>query len=173
MPHADARRLVLATALMAALLGSAASGCKRGGDGPASTTTSREHGVEQHSRDVMPFDLSRATHAFDPMPDGLVETVVTLPPVDPAQVDAIRGHLRHEAERFGAGDWSDPARIHGDDMPGLAELRAGSDRLTVTYADVDAGGRLTYSSEDPALVDALHRWGAAQSADHSHPGHGG
>jgi hypothetical protein len=113
-------------------------------------TTSRDHGVAEHSRAVMPFDLSRTTHTFAPVPDGLIETVQTMAPVDPAQVEAIRGHLHHEAERFRVGDWSDPARIHGDDMPGLAELQAGYRRIVVAYEDVPAGGRLTYSSEDPA-----------------------
>jgi hypothetical protein len=113
-------------------------------------------------------------HTFTPTADGLVETVETTAAVpggadggvDPAQVEAIRAHLRQEAERFGAGDFSDPARIHGDDMPGLAELRAGHDRLDVAYTEVAAGARLTYTSADPALVAALHAWGRAQSMDH-------
>jgi hypothetical protein len=174
VPTRDPRRLLLA-ALVALVPLAGAPACRPGDDHirPPSTT-GRDQGVAEHSRQVMPFDLTRATHSFAPVADGLVETVVTMAPVDPAQVDAIRGHLRHEAARFSAGDWSDPARIHGDDMPGLAEIRAGSDRITITYTDVDAGGRLIYATADPAVVDALHRWGAAQSADHGHhPGHGG
>lgn len=172
------RRSTLALGiLLVVTVGKLAIACTWGrSDDPVTSTTAttnRDQGVEEHSRDVMPFDLERATHTFEPRPDGLIETVVTNPP-DPAEIEAIRGHLRHEEVRFAAGDFSDPAHIHGEDMPGLAELRAGYQRLTVTYTDVPAGGRLTYTTADPALVDALHRWGQAQTSDHGHgPGHTG
>jgi hypothetical protein len=146
--------------------------CLPGGSTHPSTTrpmpTSRHDGVAEHSAEVMPFDLARATHDFTPTSEGLVETVTENAPADPAQAALIRGHLAREATAFAAGNFDDPARIHGDDMPGLAQLRAGADRLTVTYTDVPDGGRITYTSSDPALVDALHRFGDAQSADHGH-----
>ena len=99
---------------------------------------------------------------------GLVETVVTRAPVDEAQVALIRHHLAAEAAAFRAGDFSDPAKIHGDDMPGLAALSARADQLTVAYQDLDAGGRITYGSTDPAVVTALHDFGHAQAGDHDH-----
>jgi hypothetical protein len=177
VPNHDPRRLLAAIAV-AAPLALSAGACRRAeldprpDPTPTTPTTSHDDGIAEHSKEVMPFDLSRATHAFAPVPDGLIETVETMAPVDPAQVEAIRGHLRNEAEKFTAGDWSDPARIHGEDMPGLAELRDGYRQLTVAYEDAPAGGRLTYATQDPALVDALHRWGAAQTTDHGRHEHG-
>jgi hypothetical protein len=114
----------------------------------------------------MPFDLEATTHRFEPTSGGLVQTVVADDPDDAEQVDLVREHLAAEAERFRRGDYGDPARIHGDDMPGLADLEAGADAITITLAEVDAGARLTFATDDLDLLDALHRWAAAQTTDH-------
>jgi hypothetical protein len=72
-----------------------------------------------------------------------------------------------EACRFARGHYCDPAAVHGDDMPGLAELAEGGGDIRVVYQPADAGGRIAYMSSTPALVDAaLHRWGEAQTSDH-------
>ena len=135
---------------------------------PPTTTGDRSAHVSEHAAEVMPFDTDRATHTFAPGDHGLVETVTADDPVDPTQVDLIRTHLAAEAHNFANGDFDDPAKIHGDDMPGLATLRAAGTRLTVAYADVPAGGRISYTSTDPVVVDALHRYAAVQSMDHAH-----
>jgi hypothetical protein len=116
----------------------------------------------------MPFDLDATTHHFEPTSTGLVETVVADDRTDRKNIELIRQHLTHEAERFRSGDYSDPAAIHGDEMPGLTELEAGSDGIAVTFADLPAGATLTFIATDAALVDALHRWGEAQTSDHGH-----
>ena len=143
-------------------------GCQWGEPSAPTTTAGRAGPVAEHAAEVMPFDLDRASHVFAPTAIGLVETVTTDAPVDPEQVARIRGHLAAEATRFNAGDFSDPAHIHGDDMPGLAVLRAAAGRLTVGYADIPAGARLTYTGTTPDVVEALHRFGEAQSMDHGH-----
>jgi len=38
--------------------------------------------------------------------------------------------------------------------------------LAITYEEIPAGGRVTYESDDPQVVAALHDWFAAQFADH-------
>ncbi|MDP8932091.1 MAG: hypothetical protein M3O70_26860 [Actinomycetota bacterium] len=86
---------------------------------------------------------------------------------------AIRGHLGEEASLFRNGDYSDPARIHGTEMPGLDQLAAGAARMTVRYEPLPAGAKITYSSVDPSLVTALHAWFDGQSSDHDVPGMGG
>ena len=128
----------------------------------------RQAEVAERGREVMPFDLDATTHRFEPTGDGLVQTVVADDPADAEQVRLVREHLAGEAERFRQGDFGDPAAIHGHDMPGLAELEAGAGAgdVTVELADVDAGARLTYTSTDPGLVEALHQWGEAQVMDH-------
>jgi hypothetical protein len=132
--------------------------------GPTGPTDRQTEVAERGSR-IMPFDLDATTHRFDPDPDGLTQTVVADDPTDADQVALVREHLHHEADMFATGDFDDPAHIHGD-MPGLADLRDGYTAIDVTYADVPAGGRITYRTTDAALVQALHDWGEAQIMDH-------
>ena len=126
----------------------------------------RQAEVAERGAQVMPFDLERTTHRFTPTADGLVEEVIADRSDDAEQVELIRNHLAEEADRFSAGDFADPARIHGRDMPGLADLEAGANRIEIRYEPLPAGARITFSTTDPALVAALERWGAAQVADH-------
>jgi len=133
----------------------------------------READVAAKGASVMPFDLERTTHRFAKADTGGVQTVVADNPADTDQITLIREHLRLEADRFSRGDYTDPRRIHGDDMPGLAALRAGTARITVTYRDDPAGGVVTYTTTDAALVTALHAWFDAQVSDHGqHAEHG-
>ena len=154
-----ARALAMALALLVV------AGC--GGGAPAADD--RRAAVAEHGAEVMPFDLDATVHRFTPVDDGLVQVVVVRDPGDRRQIPLIRAHLAAEADRFAAGDYGDPAHIHGAAMPGLAELEAGAARIAITYADLAAGARITYTTGDPALVRALHRWGRAQVADHGAP----
>jgi hypothetical protein len=132
---------------------------------------SRQDEVALKGATVMPFDLARTTHFFDDNATGGVETVTANDRSDAEQVTLIRSHLATEAERFGRGDFSDPAKIHGADMPGLAALSNAGARLRVAHLDVPGGARLTYESRDPAVIAAIHDWFAAQRADHAAHGH--
>ena len=87
----------------------------------------------------------------------------------------MRQHLIKISQEFAHRDFSKPAKIHGQDMPGLAELRkAKLGQLDDEYEEIENGAEITYSSEEPALTDAIHRWFDAQLADHGLdpiPGH--
>ena len=122
--------------------------------------------VAARGAQVMPFDLERTTHRFQPRADGGVQTVVADDMDDSHQVDLIRRHLTEEASRFRAGDFGDPASIHGEEMPGLAELTVGVDQIDVGYEQVAAGARIWYRTDDPVLVEAIHAWFEAQLTDH-------
>ena len=175
---AAARGVLLPIALIAAGIPSAA-GCRaeRDRDEPAPPSTEapstdttafaeRRREVAERGALVMPFDLERTTHVFTPTASGGVQTVVADDAADREQVGLVRAHVREEAARFARGDFADPAAIHGEEMPGLAELRAGASRIRVEYEDVPAGGRIRYATTDAALVRALHAWFAAQRSDH-------
>ena len=127
----------------------------------------RQQEVAARGAEVMPFDLDRTTHRFEPRPWGGVQTVVADEP-DAEQVDLVRAHLQKEAERFSRGDFDDPMAIHGMEMPGLAELKEGAaqGRVEIGYAEVPTGARLTYRAGERGLVDALHAWFQAQVTDH-------
>lgn len=133
-----------------------------GGEGQ----TSRQESVAERGRTVMPFDLEETTHHFTPTGSGGVQDVVADQPDDEKQITLIRTHLKQEAKAFGQGDFGDPAKIHGDSMPGLAALEEGYERIEVRYEDRTDGATLTYTADEPALVDALHDWFEAQLSDH-------
>jgi hypothetical protein len=122
--------------------------------------------VAERGAAVMPFDLERTTHIFEPLPEGGLQQVLADDPRDAAQVALIRSHLQEEAAKFQQGDFDDPAAIHGDAMPGLAELRAGYTQIEVTYAELPDGAQIRYTASDPAMVTALHAWFKAQLSDH-------
>jgi hypothetical protein len=133
--------------------------------------THRQMEVAKRGSRVMPFDLAKTTHVFDEKPDGGLQTVQANDPHDRVQVRLIRRHLSQLAVQFQHGDFSDPGRVHGEKMPGLAQLKAADGKLQVKYHALPAGATLRYSSADPAVVAAIHQWFAAQRADHAAHGH--
>ncbi|HJV28595.1 MAG TPA: hypothetical protein VJ673_23145 [Aromatoleum sp.] len=122
--------------------------------------------VHQMSHSVMPFDMSKTIHIFKMTESGGVERVIARDPSESDQVALIKQHLKHEAERFQRGDYSDPAMLHGTDMPGLKELRAGASGIKVSYAELSAGAEITFKTTDLHLLTAIHRWFGAQLSEH-------
>jgi hypothetical protein len=132
---------------------------------------SRQDEVALKGATVMPFDLARTTHFFDDTPGGGIETITANDKKDARQIALIRSHLAEEAKRFGRGDFSDPAKIHGRDMPGLDALARAGDKLRVRYRKLPAGASLSYASADAAVIAAVHAWFAAQRSDHAAHAH--
>ena len=135
-------------------------GCS-GNDG-----TSRQDEVAMRGAAVMPFDLNKTHHAFEQNATGGVETVRALDPADSAQIGLIRSHLRSVATKFASGDFSDPMAIHGDQMAGVGALSAGASRVKIEYAELHDGAKITYASDEPVLIGAIHDWFNAQVSDH-------
>lgn len=122
--------------------------------------------VHQMSHSVMPFDMPKTVHIFKMTELGGVQRVITRDPSESDQVALIQQHLKHEAERFQRGDYSDPVMLHGTDMPGLKELRAGASGIKVSYAELSAGAEITFETTDLHLLTAIHRWFGAQLSEH-------
>jgi len=156
---------VMAIAAGAVLCAPAAFGAE------PSSKTSRQDEVALKGATVMPFDLVRTTHFFDDTPGGGIETITANDKKDARQIALIRSHLAQEARRFARGDFSDPAKIHGQDMPGLDALARAGDKLQVKYRNLPAGASLSYASADAAVIAAVHAWFAAQRSDHAAHSH--
>jgi hypothetical protein len=142
--------------------------CRDAGVGDAASAAGpegRQAQVAARGATVMPFDLERTTHLFEPRADGGVQTVIS-DDADAKQVQLVRKHLHEQAAFFAKGDYASPAAIHGHDMPGLAELSAGASRIRVLYEATENGARLRFVTPDAALVAAIHRWFSAQRSDH-------
>jgi hypothetical protein len=132
---------------------------------PAQT---RQEEVAAKGAKVMLFDLEKTTHVFQKLDDGGLQKVVVKDPLNKKQIALIQSHLKEESGKFRKGDFSDPAKIHGQDMPGLAELKAGAKQIDIRYASLPDGAQVRYTTKDPKLVAALHRWFDAQLSDHGH-----
>jgi len=123
--------------------------------------------VARRGAEGMPFDLSKTRHVFTKTRHGGVQRVVAKDAADSTQVRLVRQHLRAIEAQFRAGEFAAPAHIHGETMPGLAELQAApKGAVAIGYADVKGGAELTFTSRDDRFVDALHRWFDAQLSDH-------
>ena len=127
----------------------------------------RQAEVARQGADVMPFDVKATIHIFTKTGDGGVQRVIAKDASDERQVRLTRAHLRVIQSEFLRGDLSGPSRVHGNDMPGLAQLKAAKpDQISVAYQDVVGGGELALRSVDAKLVAALHAWFDAQLSDH-------
>jgi hypothetical protein len=153
-----ARRVVLVALVLSGLLAST-------GVGGAPT---RQEEVATRGAQVMPFDLAQTMHVFQPLEDGGRQTVTAKDPANSQQIALIQTHLQEEAAKFRQGDFSDPATIHGEDMPGLAALQAGARQIEIQYTPLPNGAQIQYTTQDPGLIMALHQWFAAQLSDHGH-----
>ena len=127
--------------------------------------TERQADIAERGAEVMPFDLDATTHIFNKTPEGGVQQVVA-DSNDAQQVRLIREHLGTISTQFAAGNFHDPAMIHGPEMAGLHALMMGADRLVIDYKEIERGGEITFSSMDQNLVKALHAWFDAQVSDH-------
>jgi len=146
----------------------------------AATPSQRQAEVAARGAEVMPFDLHATSHVFTRSRNGGLQQVLVKHPGDAAQLRLVRSHLRDIAARFEEGDFSAPAKIHGERMPGLAQLKqAKPGEISIQYRDLPNGAQIRYATSNPALVAVLHEWFDAQLADHGddamegHRHHGG
>jgi len=127
--------------------------------------TTRQEEVAKRGSEVMPFDLERTTHLFEKTVYGGLQQVLS-DDGDREQIALIQTHLQEEALRFQQGDFDDPAQIHGDEMPGLAVLRAEYGQVEVVYTPLGDGAQIDYKAETLEVIAAIHAWFDAQLTDH-------
>jgi hypothetical protein len=132
------------------------------------TDDTRLDEVERRGEQVMPFYLEQTTHIFNKTGKGGLQQVIAKESADKGQIELIRAHLFKISRDFMQGDFSDPMKIHGEDMPGLEDLRkAAPGSIRIEYRDLPTGAQIGYTTDDPRLVEAIHRWFDAQLSDHS------
>ncbi len=125
----------------------------------------RQAEVAERGEMVMPFDLERTTHIFDKTEFGGVQQVLS-DDNDAEQINLIQLHLEEEFEKFKHGDFSDPAKIHGHNMPGLDALRTDYANVELKFRELADGAEITYTATDEELIAAIHIWFDAQLMDH-------
>lgn len=156
--NTDNRILVRGAALAATLLA--------GVVGTTSAQTTRQAHIHQMSGHVMPFDMSRTVHIFKMTERGGIERIVTRNTAASDQVPLIQQHLQHEAQQFQKGNYADPAKLHGANMPGLKQLEQGASRIRISYMALPNGAQISFETTDIHLLTAIHRWFGAQLSEH-------
>jgi hypothetical protein len=125
----------------------------------------QEH-VHNMSPSVMPFDMAKTVHIFKMTESGGIQRVIVKNGSYTDQVRLIQQHFREEADRFQRGDYSDPATLHGAEMPGLKELQLGAQRVKVSYSNLPEGAEIIFETTDLHLLTEIHRWFGAQLSEH-------
>jgi hypothetical protein len=136
---------------------------------------SRLDEVQRRGAQVMPFSLEQTTHIFTKTATGGIQQVIAKEKSNAEQIGLIQVHLAEIARQFAQGDYSAPAKVHGEDMPGLRALRAAKPgQIRIEFKELIDGAQIDYSAENPRLIEAIHQWFDAQLRDHARhavPGH--
>ena len=128
---------------------------------------SKVNEVHQRVQQAVPYALDKTLQTFTKTVHGGVQHVVAKSAGDTLQIKLIQEHLLKIANEFRKGNFSATERVHGADMPGLAQLKkAETDDIRYEYKVLENGAQIHYSSEYPQYIQALHEWFDAQAADH-------
>ncbi len=134
--------------------------------------------VTKRGEHVMPFSLEQTTHVFSKTEKGGLQQVIVKDSSNAEQINLIREHLTKIYQEFIQGDFSDPTKVHGEDMPGLAELKTATPgQIKIVYKELLNGAEIDYSTDEMKLIEAIHKWFDAQLRDHArhavsgHPHH--
>ena len=123
--------------------------------------------VDQRMQQVVPFAVDQTLETFTKTVHGGVQHVVAKSADNSQQIKLIQAHLLKIANEFRKGDFSVTERLHGADMPGLAQLKtAKTDDIKFEYKALTNGAQIHYSTEYPQYVQALHEWFDAQKSEH-------
>ena len=104
--------------------------------------------VHQRAQQVVPYALDQTLQTFTRTVHGGVQHVVAKSADNTQQIKLIQAHLLKLANEFRKGDFSATERIHGADMPGLAQLKmAETDDIKFEYKALENGAQLHFSTE--------------------------
>jgi cellobiose phosphorylase len=134
--------------------------------GNATSAETKQQHVHNMSHGVMGFDMSKTMHIFKMTEVGGMQSVVVKDAKETDQISLIRQHLEEISIKFQKGDYSEPVKLHGADMPGLKEIQAGAAHIKASYAELTTGGQITFETADIHLLTAVHRWFGAQLSEH-------
>ncbi|TVP48686.1 MAG: hypothetical protein EA350_03000 [Gemmatimonadales bacterium] len=160
--------LPLALPLMLAGCGAGDSG-ERSDHAPANGDPEFE-ALQQRGEEVMGVDQFASVHQFDILPDG-GRIELQHGDGDPDAVETIRRHLQEIEAAFAEGDFSAPARVHDEEVPGTAVMAARKDHIRYVYSPLPRGGELRIQTSDPEAMEAIRAFIAYQREDHRAGGH--
>jgi hypothetical protein len=136
--------------------------------GPAAAQSGdqQHHEMTRRGEAVMGFPADKTTHHFRLRANGGEIEVVATDPRDQESVREIRGHLRHIARKFAAGNFTAPMLIHAQDPPGTEAMAARKGEIAYAVELVPSGARVRIRTSDREALDAIHAFLRFQITDH-------
>lgn len=114
---------------------------------------------------VMGVNQYTSVHRFDALPNG-GRVELQRDRDDSTGTAAIRAHLRAIARAFANGDFTAPADVHAETVPGVPVMRARRAAIRYDVSDLPRGAELRIRSTDPVAVEAIHGFLAYQRQEH-------
>lgn len=90
---------------------------------------------------------------------------------DSAGGHAIRAHLHAIAKAFQSGDFSTPAFVHMQTVPGTADMAMRRAKIRYSLKELPRGGELRITTSDSTAIKAVHQFLAFQRGEHHAGGH--
>lgn len=123
-------------------------------------------GIEHRGDAVMGFDHDKTTHHFALTKNGGTIQVTANDVRDKDSISAIRSHLPHVKQMFASGDFNAPMLIHDKVPPGSKIMAAKKDKISYSYSDIDRGGKISITTNDPEALKAIDEFLLMQIKDH-------
>jgi hypothetical protein len=121
--------------------------------------------MQHRGQQAMGVDQYTSTHKFDSDADG-GRIELQRDTEDSAGVATIRAHLHDIADAFRHGDFSTPAFVHMQNVPGTATMARLRAKIRYEVHDLPRGGELRLRTTDPEAVAAIHEFMAFQRGEH-------
>jgi hypothetical protein len=121
--------------------------------------------MQERGKMAMGVDQNTSTHRFDALPDG-GRIELTRDVNDSLGITQIRAHLRLIQHAFQAGDFSTPAFVHMQAMPGTAVMEKKRIVIDYSYHDLPRGGEVVMKTADAEALAAIHEFMDAQRVGH-------
>jgi hypothetical protein len=123
-------------------------------------------GVDARGDKVMGFSHEKTTHHFRLYDDGGAIEVEANSADDTASRDQIRGHLRHIAQMFSAGNFQAPMLIHAQTPPGVPSMQKLKSEISYRFRQTPRGATIAIVTANPDAVNAIHDFLRFQISDH-------
>jgi len=133
--------------------------------GTASAQDTSFAAVQRRGKQAMGVDQYTSTHKFDALPDG-GRIELQRDTDDKEGIATIRAHMLHIAKAFPSGDFSTPAFVHMQDVPGTKTMAAKRSLIKYEAHDLPRGGEVRITTKDPEALKAIHEFMAFQRSDH-------
>jgi len=128
--------------------------------------------MQDRGKKAMGVDQYTSSHTFDALPTGgRIELVRDTN--DSVGVAQIRAHIREIARAFGSGDFTTPAFVHMQTVPGTKTMREKRTLIRYEARDGPRGAELLIRTNDAQALAAIHEFLAFQRGEHHAAGMAG